>query len=78
MCNCPTCTRGRKVTAVLDSNEPDSIKVLCRSLYEALCETEDSLDHLTAILDGSWPSAVEQLTAALDKAVKRRSESEDI
>jgi hypothetical protein len=31
-----------------------------------------------AILDGTWPSAVELLTSALERAIKRREENEHI
>lgn len=61
---------------------------LCKDLrhLEDCGVSEEFMDHyldegLTAeynasVLDGSWPSSVELLTSALERAIKRRQENE--
>ncbi len=72
-CACSFCKRYAKIVSVKGSRDVDSLVALVDELHEALANTEDDLNHKNCILDGSWPSAVEQLEAALDRAKGKRA-----
>ncbi len=71
-CNCAICTRATRFAAVIASRDVDALIAAVVELENSLGMTEDDLDHKNAILDGSWPSAVEQLEAALERAKGKR------
>ena len=66
MCNCQLCKDLRHLKACGVSAE-----FLDRYLNEDL-ESE----YNKGILDGSWPSSVELLTSALERAIERRKDNE--
>jgi len=67
-CNCEFCVLGEKIEDTIASKDVDRLISLVRELQNELLYTSDDLDHLKVIMDGSWPSAVEQLEKALEKA----------
>ena len=48
-------------------DKPSLVGVI-RELEDALAHTEEDLSYAKAVLNGSWPTAVEQLEKALVKA----------
>lgn len=68
MCDCQFCTDIRHL-----KNQGVSREFLDRYINESA-----TADFNAAVLDGSWPSAVELLTSALENATKRREQNECI
>lgn len=68
VCQCPLCARHRHVRSTIQSGTRDDLCKLINELTDQLLETECDLNYRTAILDGSWPSAVTLLREALAKA----------
>jgi len=76
-CDCPWCIRHRRYKRLLRKYKfkPNDI-IFLKNLYSDLNHAEDHLEYNNAILDGSWPSSVEQLTFALKHAKKVREVAE--
>jgi len=73
MCNCESCLRHRRYQQVIESGSFQALQGFAHELMGLLCDTEQELHFKECILDGSWPSAKEQLLAGLAKcAVKER------
>lgn len=53
---------------VIKGRDVEKLILLARDLHEQLCNTEEDLNYLQVVFDGSWPTAVEQLTKALERA----------
>ena len=70
-CTCELCERHREVVRVADSSDVPSMKSLILRLHEELAMTGEDLCYLRCIMDGSWPSAVEQLEKALALAKEK-------
>lgn len=64
-CNCSVCRRHRRIEAVKAARDVDALIALVDELHNTLGDTEEDLDYRLCILNGSWPSAVEQLERAL-------------
>lgn len=81
-CDCDLCKRQRKFQKVMRSYKfKEEDRKFIEKIYEDLNMTEFDNDVNEAVLDGSWPSAKEILTRALDKAAEiewRRSKGERI
>ncbi len=71
-CQCSSCVLGRKIDAALNSGTREELAGLVATLHNNLMHAQGDLGHLRAILDGSWPSSVERLSAALSVAVVKR------
>ncbi len=71
-CRCSSCVRGLKIETALKSGTREELAGLVATLHSSLMHAQGDLGHLRAILDGSWPSSVERLSAALSVAVVKR------
>lgn len=67
-CNCRLCLYSRKVRGILHRRNADEMKDTINDLMDANYNIGADLEYAEAILDGSWPSSVEQLDRALEKA----------
>jgi hypothetical protein len=77
-CDCELCKRNRKFEGFLKKypftkNDTEFLN----KIYLDLNMTEFELNHREAILDGSWPQAVEILERSLEEAKKFRAEQEN-
>ena len=74
MCDCPVCTRIRKVSDIArDLNYADK-EVITNLLGDYLSADEDN-SYYHCILNGSWPNAEQILERAL-KRIKDKGTSE--
>jgi hypothetical protein len=64
-CDCYLCKRHARIHAVLKGRNRRKMRELIVELANNLCASELDNDVHEAIMDGSWPSAREQLTRAL-------------
>lgn len=69
-CACSQCERYRKIKKALAFEDVEELKQIVNELLDSVMFLEEDLDYKNCILDGSWPSAVEQLKKALKKAEK--------
>jgi hypothetical protein len=65
MCNCQLCQDIRHL-----KDRGVSEEFMDRYLNEGL-----DAEYNQSVLDGSWPTSVELLTSALERAIKRREEN---
>lgn len=73
-CTCQICQRSDRIDLIVERGNVSELREMVRELQDSLCHTEDELNYRMAILDGSWPSAVELLMNALFRAFKHRDE----
>lgn len=67
-CECRLCVYSRKVDGIIERRNVDELIELVKELMNTnYCIGED-LNYHQCIMDGSWPSAVQQLEKALEKA----------
>ena len=66
-CECEVCIRGRRLKSVAGKLNEDDAKWLLEMGAEFAHRSMDR-DYCQAIMDGSWPSAVEILERALEQA----------
>lgn len=66
-CNCSVHRTIRAWQKAINPQTPEAEDAFYEML-EAWEDAETDASYYRAILDGSWPSAVEQLTEALEKA----------
>jgi hypothetical protein len=66
-CKCEICKHGRKYYRIINKLPPAQKKWMSR-FYDVFLNNAEDLEYKAAIMDGWWPSAVEQLTVALAKA----------
>jgi hypothetical protein len=67
-CDCTICKYSRKVEGVIERRDPDELIAVVKELMDASYNMGHDLDYANCVLDGSWPSAVEQLERALERA----------
>ena len=67
-CDCKLCEHSRWVDAVVDTRDVDKLIELVRDMQDDACNMGHDNDYMTCVLNGSWPTAVEQLERALVKA----------
>lgn len=67
-CNCRLCTYSRKVREIKKRGNVDEMKATIDDLMDANYNIGADLEYAEAVLNGSWPSSVEQLERALEKA----------
>lgn len=73
-CQCRWCLQYKKFKAFKEKyNFSDDDKKFIDDLYDELNYANADLEYKECILAGRWPSAVEQLTAALKQAKTIRS-----
>lgn len=72
ICFCRLCNRDRQVGEILATKDVDKITQLLRETYEMLQYAEHDLNWHQAIMDGSWPQAVQILEQALKRAIAQR------
>lgn len=72
LCQCEFCKLSRHADEVIATRDPDALILLVEELLNMICNIGEDRSYKSCILDGSWPSAVEQLERALDKAKKIR------
>lgn len=70
-CECNFCTLRLKIASAKRRGTREDLISLVDELSEKYWNTEFDLDYLNAIMDGSWPSAVEQLESAFERAKAR-------
>jgi hypothetical protein len=68
---CRICWESHVVTQALESADFGRIAEVLEQVLDAYCQEADDRCYYKSILDGSWPSAVEQLERALVKAKAR-------
>ena len=71
MCNCKICKRDRKFICIASKLKARDKAWMLKTLTD-FEHSEEVRDYKSCILDGSWPSAVEQLRCALSDAMKIR------
>lgn len=74
-CECNVCQTLRRWRTVLQIDTPEKEAVFNEIVETWENESMDA-DYYRAIMDGSWPSAVELLENALDKARTRAQDSQ--
>lgn len=67
-CNCYLCAYSRRVDNVIKSADTVMMTATINELMDANYNIGADLEYDEAVLDGSWPSAVEILERALEKA----------
>jgi hypothetical protein len=72
-CECRLCKESKRIRSIIKKLGPKDGKWLS-DFYNNHCNIEAELEMKTVLLDGSWPSAVEQLTEALKKAKAKAKE----
>lgn len=72
-CTCALCKESKRMRSIIKKLGPKDAKWL-RDFYNNHYNMAGELEMKTVILDGSWPSAVEQLTEALKKAKAKAEE----
>lgn len=74
-CKCPLCLRHRRMDSLIKRGNRKQLCEAVEELLDHLCDVEADLNYHQVIMDGSWPSAVEQLQKSLKRAkllAKRR------
>ena len=71
-CECGLCVRHRRIRRIADSVDVPAIRLLVLELEGLLANAEADLEYKTVNLDGTWPSAPEQLAGSLAKALEWR------
>jgi queuine/archaeosine tRNA-ribosyltransferase len=66
-CRCMTCTRGRRIVAVIRRGKTSELVNLVRELHNTLLSSEEDASVQRAILEGTWPSARHILLESLKK-----------
>ena len=74
-CDCNICRRYRRFKKLLlDYDFSVEDRVFLWKLLDDIYHAEADLEYKTCILDGSWPTSVEQLTRAVERAKQKRLE----
>ena len=69
-CYCKLCCEGRIIDGIVASGNRELMTRVIRRLQNELCCTGEELDVKTAILNGSWPTSIQQLAKAISKAAE--------
>ena len=57
-----------RVLGIIEKRDVNELITLVNDLEDYRLDLEADIEYYHCIMDGSWPSSVEQLTNALDKA----------
>lgn len=71
-CHCRLCARRREIAAIVETGTREQLVATIRELQSDLCSAEEDQSYYRAILDGSWPTATQQLCDALGNAVRNK------
>lgn len=71
-CECRFCLDHRWLVNELLPAVPEVHRKRLEEFFDWAWNVDEDLGYKTAILDGSWPSSVEQLEACLAGAKKKR------
>jgi hypothetical protein len=74
MCECERCTFNKLFEEKL-AQVPESARQFFSDLHESYCMASQDLDQANAIIDGSWPSADEYLSAARHARAQAQAEA---
>ena len=79
VCHCDWCKLSDRIKAAKASTDSEEAKDMIDYLANELIMTSEDNNYHDAIMDGSWPSAVEQLERALENAknVRRKQDQEE-
>ena len=69
---CRICRQHRRIKAVKRRGGVNEMRALIEELHNETGEAEEDVAYHRAILDGSWPSSVEILERALERARLQR------
>lgn len=72
---CLFCRRYKRYREVMANGSRSKLRKFLTDVFEHLYNVEAELDLANAVLDGSWPTAVEQLEEALKTAKEKRLRS---
>lgn len=75
-CPCEICARYQRFRMVMSSGSRVKLRQLARAIFDELYSVEEDLEYKNAILDGSWPTAVEHLEEALRAAKAKKAMKE--
>ena len=67
MCNCPTCTRGRRIEEIRSGNDINKMRELISELHGLILNLETDNEHKSLILKGQWPNSKQILEASIKK-----------
>lgn len=67
-CICRLCEKSRKLTDIISRRNVDELIVAVDDLHNENYNIGADLEYLQCVMNGSWPSAVEQLERALEMA----------
>lgn len=73
-CRCrDICRRAQTMRSLFRQDLPLEARKFIKSLLNDLCCAEADADYFRCVLSGDWPTAVEQLTAALEQAKRKEA-----
>lgn len=72
-CQCDICKHGNRFYEIIAMLPEDAKQWMSRH-YDTFLSISEDLSYRCAIMDGTWPSAVEQLTRALAEAKRLRAD----
>jgi hypothetical protein len=67
-CTCEFCRMNDRMGEIINRRDPDEMASLIKELAIMWVSADHDSNYYSSILDGSWPQAVEILTASLEKA----------
>lgn len=70
-CECQFCKESKRIQSIWKKLPPEDAKWL-KDFYNMHINMAEDLSVKECVLNGSWPSSVEQLTEALKKAKEIR------
>lgn len=70
-CTCDACEHSKKFYSIIENLNTKNKKWMSDFYSHYMCIYED-LDYYKAIMEGNWPSAVEQLKIALKLAESKQ------
>lgn len=70
---CSWCKRHKRYKLLMANGSRARLRALLREVYEELNNVEAEIEMANVVLDGSWPTAVEQLEDALKIAKEKRA-----
>ena len=73
-CNCDLCKEDGRVDAIIAARDVDELIKLVNQQRNTIANIDNDLDYHKCIINGSWPSAVEILGKALERARKLRTD----
>lgn len=73
-CRCAdVCRMTTRARSIMRNMNPREVRKLVRDLLDNWAQAAENEQYLRAILDGTWPSSLEQLTGAIARAMAVRA-----